>query len=96
MLTIFFAFGVAFEVPVAVVLMVWMGFTSPGRLKQFRPYALIIAFVVGFLLAPPDVVSMTLLAVPIYLLFELGVIMARFMVPGSREVDAQREAGDRA
>jgi sec-independent protein translocase protein TatC len=95
-LTIFFAFGVAFEVPVAVVLMVWMGFTSPGRLKRFRPYALIIAFVVGFLLAPPDVVSMTLLAVPIYLLFELGMIMARIMVPGSREVDAQREAGDNA
>ena len=95
-LTTFFAFGVAFEVPVAVVLLVWMGFTSPGRLRKFRPYALLIAFFVGFLLAPPDVVSMTLLAVPVYMLFELGVLMARIMVPGSREVDAQREAGDSA
>ncbi|HEY1991238.1 MAG TPA: twin-arginine translocase subunit TatC [Gammaproteobacteria bacterium] len=95
-LTIFFAFGVAFEVPVAIVLMVWMGFTSPGKLRKLRPYALLAAFFVGFLLAPPDVVSMTLLAVPIYLLFELGMIMARIMVPGSREVDAQREAGDNA
>ena len=93
-LTIFFAFGVAFEVPVAIVLMVWAGFTSPGRLKKVRPYALLGAFVVGFLLAPPDVVSMTLMALPVYLLYELGILMARIMVPGSREVDAQREAGD--
>ncbi len=92
-LTIFFAFGVAFEVPVAIVLMVWAGFTSPGRLRKLRPYALLGAFVVGFLLAPPDVVSMTLMALPVYLLYELGILMARIMVPGSREVDAQREAG---
>ncbi len=92
-LTIFFAFGVAFEVPVAIVLMVWAGFTSPGRLKKGRPYALVGAFVVGMILAPPDVVSMTLLAVPVYLLFELGIIMAKIMVPGSREVDAQHEQG---
>ena len=91
-LTIFFAFGVAFEVPVGIVLMVWAGFTSPGRLKKVRPYALVGAFFVGFLLAPPDVVSMTLLALPVYLLYELGILMARIMVPGSREVDAQREA----
>lgn len=92
-LTIFFAFGVAFEVPVAIVLMVWAGFTSPGRLKKVRPYALVGAFFVGFLLAPPDVVSMTLLAVPVYLLYELGMVMAKLMVPGSREVDAQHEQG---
>jgi len=92
-LTIFFAFGVAFEVPVAIVLLVWSGITSPGRLKKIRPYALVGAFILGFLLSPPDVVSMTILSVPIYLLFELGLVMARIMVPGSREVDAQREAG---
>ncbi len=90
-LTIFFAFGLAFEVPVAIVLLVWTGFVSPSRLKKVRPYALVGAFVVGMILAPPDVVSMTLLAVPIYLLYELGMIMARIMVPGSREVDAQQE-----
>ncbi len=95
-LTIFFAFGVAFEVPVAIVLVVWAGFTSPGRLKKARPYALLGAFLLGFLLSPPDVVSMTILSVPIYLLFELGLIMARVMVPGSREVDAQHEQEGRA
>src|SRR5579859_202114 len=92
-LTIFFAFGLAFEVPVAIVLLVWAGFVSPGRLKKIRPYALVGAFFIGMLLAPPDVVSMTLLAVPIYLLYELGMVMARILVPGSREVDAQHEAG---
>jgi sec-independent protein translocase protein TatC len=95
-LTTFFAFGVAFEVPVAIVLAVWVGFTTPGRLRQYWRFALIGAFIVGFILAPPDLVSMTLLALPIYLLYELGMLMARIMVPGSREVDAQREAGDNA
>ena len=90
-LTTFFAFGVAFEVPVAIVLAVWAGFTTPGKLRRFWRFALIGSFFCGFVLAPPDVVSMTLLALPIYLLYELGMIMAKIMVPGSREVDAQRE-----
>lgn len=88
-LTIFFAFGLAFEVPVAIVLAVWAGFTTPGRLGKVRPYALVAAFIVGMILSPPDVVSMTLLSVPIYLLYELGMILARILVPGYREVDAQ-------
>ncbi|MGH8397799.1 MAG: twin-arginine translocase subunit TatC [Gammaproteobacteria bacterium] len=90
-LTIFFAFGLAFEVPVAIVLVVWAGFTTPGKLKKLRPYALVGAFIVGMLLSPPDVVSMTMLSVPIYLLYEIGMLMARVMVPGSKQVDAQRE-----
>jgi sec-independent protein translocase protein TatC len=92
-LTTFFAFGVAFEVPVAIVLAVWAGFTTPGKLRKFWRFALIGAFFIGFILAPPDLVSMTLLALPVYLLYEVGMLMARIMVPGSREVDAQREAG---
>lgn len=90
-LTIFFAFGLAFEVPVAIVLATWAGFTTPGKLKKLRPYALVGSFVVGMILSPPDVVSMTLLSVPIYLLYETGMLMARLLVPGSREVDQQRE-----
>jgi len=90
-LTIFFAFGLAFEVPVAIVLAVWAGFTTPGKLKNLRPYALVGSFIVGMILSPPDVVSMTLLSVPIYLLYEIGMLMARILVPGSRQVDAQRE-----
>ncbi len=90
-LTIFFAFGLAFEVPVAIVLAVWAGFTSPAKLKKVRPYAFVGSFIVGMVLSPPDVVSMTLLSVPIYCLYEIGMLMARILVPGSRQMNAQRE-----
>ena len=93
-LTIFFAFGLAFEVPVAIVLVVWAGFTTPGKLGKLRPYALVGAFIVGMILSPPDVVSMTLLSVPVYLLYELGMILARILVPVSREVDVQNKGRD--
>ncbi len=76
-LTLFFAFGVAFEVPVAVVLLVWTGVLTPDDLSGKRPYVIVAAFVVGMLLTPPDVISQTLLAVPMWLLFEIGVFMAR-------------------
>jgi sec-independent protein translocase protein TatC len=89
-LALFFAFGFAFEVPVATVLAVWAGFTTPAKLGQKRPYVLLGAFVLGMLLTPPDIISQTLLAVPVYILFEAGIIMARVMVPGHREVEAQQ------
>lgn len=89
-LTLFFAFGLAFEVPIATVLMVWAGFTTPARLAGYRAYVLLGAFVFGMLLTPPDVISQTLLAVPVYLLFEAGIIMARVMVPGHKEVESQQ------
>jgi sec-independent protein translocase protein TatC len=76
--TIVFAFGLAFEVPVATVLIVWTGFTTPDKLGKARPYVFLGAFVVGMFLTPPDVISQTLLAVPVYLLYELGILMARF------------------
>ena len=88
-LTLFFAFGLAFEVPIATVLMVWAGFTTPARLASHRAYVLLGAFVVGMLLTPPDVISQTLLAVPVYLLYEAGIIMAKVLVPGHREVESQ-------
>ncbi|MFU8822248.1 MAG: twin-arginine translocase subunit TatC [Gammaproteobacteria bacterium] len=90
-LALFFAFGLAFEVPVATVLAVWAGFTTPAKLAQKRPYVLLGAFVLGMLLTPPDVISQTLLAVPVYILFEGGIIMARVMVPGHKEVEAQQK-----
>jgi sec-independent protein translocase protein TatC len=89
-LTLFFAFGLAFEVPIATVLMVWAGFTTPARLASHRAYGLLGAFVFGMLLTPPDVISQTLLAVPVYLLYEAGIIMARVMVPGHKEVESQQ------
>lgn len=92
-LALFFAFGLAFEVPVATVLAVWAGFTTPAKLSQKRPYVLLGAFVLGMLLTPPDVISQTLLAVPVYILFEGGIVMARVMVPGHKEVEAQQKQG---
>ena len=88
-LTLFFAFGLAFEVPIATVLMVWAGFTTPARLASHRAYVLLGAFVFGMLLTPPDVISQTLLAVPVYILYEAGILMAKVMVPGHREVESQ-------
>ncbi len=75
------AFGLAFEVPVAAVLIVWTGLTTVETLARARPYVFLGAFVVGMLLTPPDVISQTLLAVPVYLLYELGIIMARLLTP---------------
>jgi len=89
-LGMFMAFGVAFEVPVAIVLVVWAGFTTPKQLASYRAYIVVAAFGVGMVLTPPDVISQTLLAVPIYLLYEVGLLAARWMVPGIREVEAQQ------
>lgn len=89
-LGMFVAFGIAFETPVAIVLMVWSGFVTPAKLASARPYVLVGAFVVGMLLTPPDILSQSLLAVPAYLLYELGIIAARWLVPGIREVEAQQ------
>lgn len=77
--TIVLAFGIAFEVPIATVLIVWTGLTTPKKLGKARPYVFLMAFVVGMLLTPPDIISQTLLAVPVYLLFEAGIIMSRIL-----------------
>jgi sec-independent protein translocase protein TatC len=90
-LALFFAFGLAFEVPVATVLAVWAGFTTPEKLTKKRPYVLLGAFVLGMLLTPPDIISQTLLALPVYVLFEGGIVLSRIMVPGHKEVEAQQK-----
>ncbi len=75
-LKLFFAFGAAFEIPIAIILMCWTGVTSPKSLREKRPYVIVAAFVVGMLLTPPDIISQTMLAVPMLLLFEIGIIIA--------------------
>ena len=75
-----FAFGIAFEVPIATVLVVWTGLTSPQKLSKARPYVFLGAFILGMFLTPPDIISQTLLAVPVYLLFELGILMSKVFV----------------
>ena len=78
-LTMFIAFGVTFEVPVFVVMLVRMGIISIRKLKAIRSYVLVGAFVAGAIFTPPDVVSQFMLAVPLYLLYELGILVAGFM-----------------
>jgi sec-independent protein translocase protein TatC len=76
-LTTFFAFGFSFEIPVAILLMVWSGITTPERLIASRPYVIVGCFVVGMILTPPDVVSQCLLSIPMWMLFEIGVVIAK-------------------
>ena len=78
-LKLFFIFGLIFEVPIATILLIWTGITTRESLIAARPYAIVGAFVIGMLLAPPDVLSQTLLAIPLWLLFELGLFLARFI-----------------
>jgi len=89
-LTLFFAFGAAFEVPVVTVLLVMTGMTTQKSLREKRPYVIVGAFVLGMLLTPPDVISQTLLAIPVWLLFELGLYFSGWFVR-TRE-NAQSEA----
>jgi len=84
-LKMFFAFGLAFEIPVATILMVWSGLTTVESLKKKRPYVIVGVFVAGMLLTPPDVISQILLAIPMWILFELGLIFA--VVGGDKETD---------
>lgn len=83
-LMLFLAFGVAFETPVVVTLLVTMGLTTTTSLREARPYVIVAAFVIGMLLTPPDVVSQLLMAIPICLLFEVGILVGR-LIEKSRE-----------
>ncbi|HEX8740725.1 MAG TPA: twin-arginine translocase subunit TatC [Casimicrobiaceae bacterium] len=91
-LKMFIAFGVTFETPVVIVVLVRMGVVSLAKLKSVRPYAIVGAFVVGALFTPPDILSQCLLAVPLWMLFELGLLLARFVSsPATRAPGAEGE-----
>ena len=98
-LKLFFAFGLAFEVPVATVLLVRMGMTTPESLAAKRPYIIVGAFVVGMLMTPPDIFSQLMLAIPVWVLFELGLYVSKSIKPQTRaQADAasvEDEALDR-
>ena len=79
-LTMFFAFGFAFEIPVATVLLVWAGIATPEAMAAKRPYVIVGCFVVGMVLTPPDVFSQTMLAVPMWMLFEIGLVASRWLL----------------
>lgn len=78
-LKLFFAFGIAFEIPIVTILLIWTGVVTPQSLASKRPYVVIMCFAIGMLLTPPDVISQTLLAVPMWLLFEIGVFFGRLI-----------------
>ena len=80
-LKLFFAFGISFEIPIAVVILSWMGAVDPDNLAKKRPYVFILCFVFGMLLTPPDILSQTLLAIPMWLLFEIGIMFGRLVKP---------------
>ena len=90
-IAIFFAFGIAFEVPVATFLLIASGVISADDLAKKRPYIIIGAFVIGMLITPPDVISQSLLAVPMWILFELGLIMSRIFIKPNVEGDVITE-----
>lgn len=91
-LKLFLAFGLAFETPVAIVLLVLSGFLTPQQLAARRDYVLVGVFVAAAVLTPPDVMSQTMLAVPSYLLFELGVLASRWIVRNRKPVETTAEA----
>ena len=78
-LALFFGFGLAFEVPIATIILVAIGFTTPKKLGEKRPYIIVGAFIIGMLLTPPDVISQVLLALPMWVLFEAGLIASAIM-----------------
>ena len=78
-LKLFFAFGIAFEIPIAAVILILTGVTTPDKLASKRPWIIVGCFVAGMLLTPPDVISQSLLALPMWLLFELGVLFGRIL-----------------
>ncbi|XOV84070.1 MAG: twin-arginine translocase subunit TatC [bacterium] len=78
-LKMFLAFGIAFEIPIATMLLVWSGIATPEGMAAKRPYVIVGCFIVGMLLTPPDVVSQLLLALPTWILFEVGIFMARYV-----------------
>ena len=93
-LTMFLAFGVTFEVPIVVIILARMGIVTVEQLKNVRPYFIVGSFVIAAVVTPPDVISQLLLAVPMCLLYELGVFLARFLAKPKSEDDDYRLPSD--
>ncbi len=92
-LTLFLAFGVTFEVPVAVVILVRMGIVSVAKLREIRPYVIVGAFVIGAIFTPPDVVSQVMLAVPLWILYEVGIFVSQWISKPETEESKSSSTG---
>ena len=88
-MTLFMAFGLAFEVPIAVVLIARFGWVTIAQLKEARGYVIVGAFIIGAIFTPPDIISQFMLAVPLWLLYEAGVVVAQFTTPKTNTIHAQ-------
>lgn len=93
-LVIFLAFGASFELPVALVILVLMGWVTPDQLREWRGYAVVGIFVIAALITPPDAISMLLMAIPMCLLYEGGILASRLLVPRTRAADDDRSTAD--
>lgn len=93
-ISLFFGFGIAFEVPIATIILVAMGLTTPDKLSEKRPYVIVAAFVLGMLLTPPDIISQVLLAIPMWLLFESGVLASKYIFAERLQKEADEAAQD--
>jgi len=94
-MTLFFAFGITFEVPIATIILVATGITTPDKLASWRPYIVVGAFALGMVLTPPDVISQTLLSLPMWILFEIGVFFSRILVTGKdQDEDPDENLGE--
>jgi sec-independent protein translocase protein TatC len=92
-IALFLAFGIAFEVPIATIILVATGLTTTEKLGKARPYVIVAAFAVGMLLTPPDIISQTLLAIPMWILYEIGIVLCRILLP---EKEAEADEADQA
>ncbi len=90
-MTLFIAFGITFEVPIATILLVATGITTADKLASWRPYVVVGAFAIGMILTPPDIISQTLLALPMWVLFEIGLIFARILVPEKNKDEEEND-----
>jgi sec-independent protein translocase protein TatC len=90
-LALFFGFGLAFEVPIATIILVAIGFTTPKKLSEKRPYVIVGAFICGMLLTPPDVISQVLLALPMWILFEAGLIASAIIFKDREQEDEDED-----
>ena len=93
-LALFFGFGLAFEVPIATIILVAIGITTPEKLSEKRPYVIVGAFIIGMLLTPPDIISQVLLALPMWILFEAGLIASRIIFKDREKVEDDDDYDD--
>ncbi len=91
-LSLFFGFGLAFEIPIATIILVALGMTTPDQLAEKRPFVIVGVFIIGMLLTPPDIISQVMLAVPMWLLFESGVFASRYIFADKLKKQAEEEA----